>query len=88
MKDSERERQAGRQGEGEGDTVSIMKCSHVRHRVLFFLLDFNTLSSTPITFAQLAEMKLVRVQSPMTGQHLHAWHVTDGKRLWQNKAHA
>lgn len=52
---------------------------------LFFCLTSTPSGSTPITFAQVAEMKLVWMQSPMTGQHLHAWHVTDGKRLRQNK---
>lgn len=56
-----------------------MKCSHVWRTVFFFFFCFNTLSITPITFAQLVEMKLVRTQCPMTGQHLHAWHVNDEK---------
>ena len=44
-----------------------------------FFLSFNTLSITPITFAQLVGMELVRTLCPAAGHHLHAWHVNDEK---------
>lgn len=63
----------------ERDSLRIIKCIHVRRTGCFCFLYFSTLSITPITFAQLVVMKLVRTQYPMTGQHLHAWHDNDGK---------
>lgn len=45
----------------------------------FFFLSFNTLSITPITFAQLVGTELVRTLCPAAGHHLHAWHVNNEK---------
>lgn len=74
MTDSERE--TGRKT-GEKETVSIIKCSHVRHPVFLHQHlehHFNHL-------AQLVEVKLARTTCPMTSQHLHASHVYDEKRV-------
>lgn len=41
---------------------------------MYFLFYSNTLSITEMISAKLVEMKLVRTQCPMAGQHLHARH--------------